>query len=123
MPPSPGERWPLRWSIGSTRWALVFLASGSGPFTLAVGRRQTPAAAVEASLLGSVAPAGLGELPLASVASVQTRPETALDGPAPGWLPEGTSLRSVLLWAVLGLGVLVLGGVAYSLLRQLGTRR
>lgn len=102
---------------------VAFLASGAGPFTLAVGRSQTPAAAVEASLLGSVAPARLGELPMAGVVSVLTRPETALAGSAPGWLPAGTSLRSVLLWAVLGVGVLVLAGVAYSLLRQLGTRR
>jgi hypothetical protein len=102
---------------------VAFLAFGAGPFTLAIGRSQTPAAAVEPSLLGSVAPTGLGALPLATVVSVQIRPATALAGPAPGWLPEGTSLRSVLLWAVLGVGVLVLGGVAYALLRQLGARR
>lgn len=101
---------------------VVFLASGTGPFTLAVGRSHTPSAAVEASLLGSVTSAGLGELPLASVGSTHIQPETALAGPV-DWLPEGASLRNVLLWVVLGVGVLVLGGVAYSLLRQLGARR
>ena len=102
---------------------VAFLASDAGPFTLAVGRAQTPAAAVDASLLGSVAPARLGELPLATVTDVLAPPASSLDGQASGWLPAGTSLRSVLLWAVLGLGVLVLGGVAYSLLRQLNSRR
>ena len=34
-------------------------------------------------------------------------------------LPHGLDTRSASLWAVLGVGVLVLGGVAWSLLRQL----
>ena len=46
-----------------------------------------------------------------------------LAGAAPDWLPAGTSLRSVLLWLVLGLGVLVLGVVAFSMMRQLAARR
>ena len=47
---------------------VAFLASGAGSFTLAVGRAQTVAAAVDASLLGSVTPARLAELPLGAVA-------------------------------------------------------
>lgn len=104
---------------------VAFLASGAGPFTLAVGRAQTTAAAVDASLLGSVTPAKLAELPLATLTNVvvQAQPSGGLDGVASRWLPDGVSLRSVLLWAVLGVGVLALGSVAYSLMRQMGSKR
>ncbi len=100
---------------------VAFLASGTGPFTLAVGRPQTAAAAVDASLLGSVTPAKLAELPLATLSNivVQARP---VDGPS-RWLPDGVSMRSVLLWVVLGVGVLALGAVALSLMRQMGAKR
>ena len=102
---------------------LAFLASGAGPFMLAVGRASTTAASVDASLLSSVAPDRLNTLPLATVVGVEESPAGALAGAAPDWLPAGTSLRSVLLWLVLGLGVLVLAAVAYSLMRQLAARR
>jgi hypothetical protein len=104
---------------------VAFLASGAGPFTLAVGRAQTPPAAVDASLLGSVTPAKLAELPLATLSNIVARAQSSggLDGAASRWLPDGVSLRSVLLWAVLGVGVLALGSVAFSLVRQMGAKR
>jgi len=102
---------------------VAFLASGAGPYTLAVGRAQTPSAAVDASLLGSVAPAKLAELPLATVTAVALQPPAGLAQSAPGWLAQGVPLRTVLLWLVLGVGVLVLGGVAYALMRQLQSKR
>jgi hypothetical protein len=101
---------------------VAFLASGTGPFTLAAGRSKTPSAAVDASLLGSVSPARLAELPVATVAQVHIQAASGLDRAAPGWLPEGVPLRTVLLWAVLGVGVLALGAVAFSLMRQLRSR-
>ena len=103
---------------------VAFLASGAGPFTLAVGRAQTAAAAVDASLLGSVTPAKLAELPLAMLSDVvvQTPASSGLDRAASRWLPDGVPLRSVLLWVVLGLGVLALGAVAYSLVRQMAAK-
>ena len=103
---------------------VAFLASGAGPFTLAVGRTQTAMAGVDASLLGSVTPAKLVELPLATLSDVvvQTPAAGSLDRAASRWLPDGVSLRSVLLWVVLGVGVLALGGVAYSLMRQMGAK-
>ena len=103
---------------------VAFLASGAGPFTLAVGRPQTAMAAVDASLLGSVTPAKLVELPLAALSEVvvQTPANSGLDRAASRWLPDGVSLRSLLLWAVLGVGVLALGAVAYSLMRQMGAK-
>jgi hypothetical protein len=101
---------------------VAFLASGTGPFTLAAGRAKTQSATVDVSVLGSVSPAKLAELPLATVALVQIQTVSGLDREASHWLPEGVSLRTVLLWVVLGLGVLSLGGVAMSLMRQLGTK-
>lgn len=98
---------------------VAFLASGSGPFVLAAGRAQTPAATVDAGLLGSVSPAKLAELPAATVAAVQFRPKGALESGPPMGLVPGVPLRTVLLWLVLGIGVLALGGVAYALMRQL----
>jgi hypothetical protein len=98
---------------------VAFLASGSGPFVLAAGRPQTPAAAVDASVLGAVSPAKLAELPAATVAAIQIRPKGALESGAPMGLVPGVPLRTVLLWLVLGIGVLALGGVAYALMRQL----
>lgn len=98
---------------------IAFLASGAGPYTLAVGRAQTQPAAVDAALMGSVSRDRLATLPLATLANVVTRPPTALEGA----LPAGVDLRSVALWLVLGLGVAVLGAVAYSLLRQISAKR
>jgi len=102
---------------------IAFLASGAGPFTLAVGRAQTPSAAVDASLLGAVAPAKLAELPVATVAAVELHPPAGLAQSAPAWLAQGVPMRTVLLWLVLGLGVLSLAGVAYALLRQLQSKK
>jgi hypothetical protein len=98
---------------------LAFVASGAGPFTLAAGRANTPAAAVDAGLFGAVSPAKLAELPLATVDTLQTDAPVATPQWLAAWLPAGLPWRSVLLWGVLLAGVLVLGGVAVSLLRQL----
>lgn len=102
---------------------VAVLASGAGPYTLAVGRAQTPSAAVDASVLGSVLPVKLADLPVATLTDEILKQEGGLAHRVAAWLPAGLSSRTVLLWLVLVAGVLVLGGVAYSLLRQLGTQR
>ena len=94
---------------------LAFVATGNGPFELALGRAATPPAAVS---LGVIA-AALGqrkpqELPQASVGAAQrqaARPQSAF-----GWFAPG---KPTVLWTVLVAGVLILGAVAWSLLRQL----
>jgi hypothetical protein len=101
---------------------LAFVASGMGPFTLAVGRANTPAAAVDASLFGAVSPAKLAELPLATVDAPQTDAPSAAPAWMAAWLPADVPWRSVLLWGVLMAGVLVLVGVAVSLMRQLNRK-
>lgn len=101
---------------------LAFLASGTGPFELAVGRAHTPAAAVDPSLLSSVVPGKLRDLPQAEITQVRVGPSAAGDSALQRLLPAGTEPRSVLLWTVLLAGVLVLAGVAYALLRQLSAK-
>ena len=113
----------LQASLEFSPLQVAFLASGTGPFTLAAGRSQTTSAAVDASLLGSVSPDRLNGLPLATITHVQEQSAGALAGAAPHWLPAGTTLRSAVLWLVLGVGVLALGAVAFSLMRQLAARR
>jgi hypothetical protein len=102
---------------------LAFVASGMGPFTLAAGRANTPAAAVDASLFDAVSPAKLAELPLATVDALQSDAPSAAPAWMAAWLPAGVPWRSVLLWGVLLAGVLVLGGVAVSLMRQLNRKQ
>lgn len=109
----------LRATVEFAPLQVAFLASGSGPFVLAAGRSQTLAATVDASVLGAVSPAKLADLPVATVAAVQIRPQGALESGAPMGLVPGVPLRTVLLWLVLGIGVLALGGVAYALMRQI----
>lgn len=98
----------------------VFVASGPAPFTLAVGR----------------AGAETIELPLASLipgytaGAEYTLPTAQVDGASITRQPPGKlsrisqalgapSTRSLVLWAVLMGGVLVLGSVAWAVMRQL----
>lgn len=98
---------------------LVFVASGQGPFELAAGRAATPPAALPlATIAGTLGPRKVDDLPLA----ITGTPVVGAARPAawavlwPGGDPPG---QSVVLWTVLVVGVLVLAGVAWSLLRQL----
>lgn len=98
---------------------LVFVASGQGPFELAVGRAAAPAAALPlATIAGTLGSGTLDDLPLATVGA----PVVHAARPAawallwPGADPPGPT---TVLWTVLVAGVLVLAGVAWSLLRQL----
>jgi len=103
---------------------VAFVASGAQPFTLAVGRARTNAATVDAAQLGSVVPASTpwAQLPVATLTDVQLAPDAPGLGAGAPWLPAGTTPRSAMLWAVLGGGVLLLAGVAYSLFRQIAAR-
>ncbi len=98
---------------------VVFLASGMGPFELAVGRPQTPLAAMAPSLLRSVVPGRIGDLPQALLSNVRVGQEAGAGSVLQRLLPAGTEQRSWVLWAILLAGVAVLGAVAYALFRQL----
>jgi hypothetical protein len=93
---------------------LVFVAGATGPYQLAAGREATPAAALPLGMLAATSSSPIAELPLAQVREARSTPPTV----RPDWLPRGLDTRTAGLWAVLVLGVLVLGGVAWSLLRQ-----
>ncbi|MEP6824682.1 MAG: DUF3999 family protein [Ramlibacter sp.] len=111
----------LRAAVEFAPVQLVFVASGAAPFTLAAGRAGTPAAAIPSGLLAASLPVKLADLPQATIGAAQSRAPAAA-GPFASFWPSGPSGRGLLLWAVLGGGVLVLGGVAWALFRQLKTR-
>jgi hypothetical protein len=94
---------------------LVFVAGVDGPYQLAAGREATTAAALPIGMLAATTTQRLADLPQAQVRDARS------EAPArhPAWLPRGLDVRTAGLWAVLLAGVLVLGGVAWSLLRQL----
>lgn len=98
---------------------IVFVASGSPPFELAAGRAATPAAALPLpTLAGTLGTRKVDDLPLARVGAAVAAP---LPEPAwfARWLPAGLTDKAAVLWAVLIAGVLLLGAVAWGLLRQL----
>ena len=100
---------------------VVFVASGPDPFVVAVGRAQTPAAALKLSDILSALPGKIEELPLARIGEVMLHKPGRGDGSWPGSIMASTNKRSWLLWAVLVVGVLLLAGVAVKLVRQLNT--
>ncbi|MGV8990271.1 MAG: DUF3999 domain-containing protein [Thiobacillus sp.] len=100
----------------------VFVASGPPPFILAVGRASAPSTQLPLLSLipGYTADAEL-KLPVAivDVASATTRPPSKLTQLSQAL--GAPSARSLVLWAVLIGGVLVLAGVAWMVMRQMKT--
>jgi hypothetical protein len=104
---------------------MVFVASGTAPFQLAAGRADTPSAALP---LATLAPALGGrradEIALASVGAGVVTPDAGDGFFAQARMPRalaavGLTGRTAMLWAILLVGVLLLGAVAWKLLRQL----
>ncbi|WP_395687722.1 DUF3999 family protein [Caenimonas koreensis] len=112
---------PLSATVQFDPVQLVFVATGSPPFELAVGRAATAAAALPAGMLaGTLGGKRLDEVALATLgAAVVSSPSEASGGFLDRLRPEGVSQRAALLWAVLLGGVLLLGGVGWTLMRQL----
>ena len=102
---------------------VAFLASGSGPFQVVAGRAGTAAASVEASTLASASATPLQTLPFTPVRQLRADLPGAPQLWAASLLPANLTVRSAALWAVLLLGVVVLAGVAYALLRQLNAAK
>jgi hypothetical protein len=93
---------------------VVFVAGADTPYQLAAGRESTPAAALPLGMLAATTTSRIADLPVAKVREARSTPISA----RPAWLPRGLDTRTAGLWAVLLVAVLVLGGVAWSLLRQ-----
>jgi hypothetical protein len=110
------EGLPLAVSVAFEPVQLVFVAGGEGPYQVAAGRADTASSALPLSMIATAANVKIDELPLATVAQ-ENAPAERADG-IRGWLPRGVEPRTALLWAVLLAGVALLGGVAWSLLRQ-----
>jgi hypothetical protein len=116
-PASPVAEAPVL-RLGYRPEAIVFVASGTAPYTLAAGsaRARRPAAPVAATI-------------------------TALETASPGWRPADARLgaarvlaadaalrpardwKAWLLWSALALGALLVAGLAVALLRGAGGRR
>lgn len=106
----------LQYALSGQR--LVFLARGEGPYRLLLGNAK--AAPVElplATLMPGYSSEQLRELPKATLLlpAAQATPEQAQSGTVAGEVPA--DWQRLALWAVLLAGVLLLGVMAYSLLR------
>jgi hypothetical protein len=96
---------------------IVFVSGAPAPYSLAAGRAATPSAALPLGMLAAASTRQVDDWPEAKLSAVQDQP------PAPSafaaWLPRGVDSKTAVLWAVLGVGVLMLGAVGWSLLRAI----
>jgi hypothetical protein len=115
------EGLPLQARVLFEPLEIVFPAGDTGPYTLAAGRPSTPAAALPLGMLAATTSTPIAALPLVPLASAQGTPAPASGWWTP-WLPRGVDGKTATLWGVLAFGVLLLGGVAWALLRQLNAR-
>ena len=94
---------------------IVFIAKGDPPFALAFGDKEARAAAIPvASLMPGYERGTERKLAFATVGPVTTAPP-----PPPPMTIFGTTPRKAGLWAVLVIGVLVLGFMAWRLMGQM----
>ena len=100
---------------------LSFLARGSGPYRLAWGNADADAAALP---LATLIPSGVdqaraaGQLGRASLTEEQPPTQTAPEYPVEGKKPDEGGAGKAVLWVVLLAGVILLGGMAFSVLRS-----
>lgn len=103
-----------RLSVAVRASQLIFLARGEGPYSLALGNATAVAANLPLStLIPDYQPQRLEALGQARLDPGAVVPATGAAAPGPG-----IDWKRIGLWAVLLLGVLALGGMAISLLRQ-----
>jgi hypothetical protein len=118
---SPGFTTPPQITAWFAPVQLVFVASGAPPFTLAAGRANAPGAYLPLeSLIPGYQPGAQNKLPAAKLAPTATgaAPDTTAAVPTTA-IGAQRNLRGWTLWAILLVGVLVLGGMAWTLVRQL----
>lgn len=107
--------------IGLAPEQVVFLAEGAGPYTLAVGNSKVGNAMLPLSTLVP----GLGspsapQIVEAALAAGATSPSLSQAPTVPS-LPT-TDWKKIALWGLLIAGVLIMAGMAWQLLRQMGRK-
>ena len=120
---SPGFSAPPQVTVWLAPAQLVFVASGPPPFTLAVGRADAASVYLPlASLMPGYEPGAQGKLPEASLTTATAAaPASSAPMPVPTVATgEPIDTRRWVLWAILLIGVLALGGMAWVLMRQIG---
>lgn len=105
---------------------IVFVAGEQGPYTIAAGRADAAPAALPVGMLAAASTTPLQDLPRATIVDVPAAMVAAAPAPAAPsllaeHLPADLDAHTATLWLVLVAGVLVLGAVAWSLLRQVKT--
>lgn len=102
--------------------SLAFVASGSPPYALAVGRKDAKAIALPvSSLVPGYTEGSEAQLTLATVDASSMTKSPAAEPTALSTIKEkvgAPSERSLVLWGVLIVGVLLLGLIAWGLLKQ-----
>ncbi|MGE5385274.1 MAG: DUF3999 domain-containing protein [Betaproteobacteria bacterium] len=109
-------------AVGTMPRALVFLASGEGPFKLVWGKEQRDGEAMAFSTLIPKLPQGQVFIP---------DPAEVVIASTPASVPAATLVlaakpepaNKAWLWAALGVGLLLLGGMAWSLFRSMGKEK
>jgi hypothetical protein len=99
--------------LGWVAQQAVFVARGSPPYTLAYGQRSVPPADFDiATLVPGYQPEQFNDLPLAQLGSATKNPKAAAESQDINW-------RTLGLWSLLILGVAMLAGMAWRLMRQM----
>jgi hypothetical protein len=108
---------PLTLTLEYPPLQALFIATGAGPFSLLTGKAGVDSNALPAAtLMPNYSPGAEFAIPL-SQATVVSSAGTRSGEPAATRTAADLFNRSTVLWAVLGLAVLTLGGLAVSLLR------
>lgn len=108
-------------SVAVQATQVVFLARGEGPFTLAVGNaRARPANLPLTTLIPDFVPQRLNAL---GTARPSTAPVADMAAAPLAVAAQGPDLKRLGLWAVLVIGVLMLGWMAFTTWRASASRR
>jgi len=107
---------PLTLTVEHPPLHVLFVATGNGPFTIATGKTGLDGAALPVSTLIPNYKSG-AEFTLPVVQATSVAGAATSGAKAAGSL-DALFNRSTMLWAVLGLAVVVLAGLAVSLLRS-----